>query len=401
MKSIANRHLLSAMLIALLASACQRENSDTSKSADTPAQNTDKQSIQANDHPSNAEPKSAGDVDFPTIPAITIPEFVNTSDVQNHVQDSLGSVINPIKGINIAPASCGADGSPHIHQSLIVHNDGTSHNQIGDGEVITINADGSGSGVLNQLVLNVNHDGSGSIIGQGDSVLTVNADGSGSFTGNHGLIELSGKGAGKWQGTHGVIINNGDGSGSWQGDEGTITINADGSGSWMGTKGVVQNHGDGTGTVNGNAVKMTPIAPLPPAGRFSPLNTLKMPKNPCGFIITLNDQVLFDFDKYDVRPDALSVLDTLVKALADAQGIKGIEISGHTDAKGTDDYNQTLSEKRAQSILDALKSRGLTLSMTAMGYGESKPVAPNELNGKDNPQGRQANRRVEIFIKTQ
>ena len=79
---------------------------------------------------------------------------------------------------------------------------------------------------------------------------------------------------------------------------------------------------------------------------------------------------------------------------------RNAEVSGHTDAIGSDSYNQTLSENRANSVVDALVKRGVTTSLSATGYGESRPVAPNELNGKDNPAGRQLNRRVEIFVRS-
>lgn len=77
-----------------------------------------------------------------------------------------------------------------------------------------------------------------------------------------------------------------------------------------------------------------------------------------------------------------------------------MEIRGHTDAKGSDDYNQGLSERRARSVVDALRQRGVGQQASARGYGESQPVAPNELRGQDNPAGRQLNRRVEIFVRT-
>jgi len=77
-----------------------------------------------------------------------------------------------------------------------------------------------------------------------------------------------------------------------------------------------------------------------------------------------------------------------------------MEIRGHTDAKGSDDYNQNLSERRAQAVLAALRERGSATDASAHGYGETQPVAANEVNGKDNPGGRQLNRRVEIFVRT-
>ncbi|WP_460802557.1 OmpA family protein [Microbacterium sp. GXF6406] len=78
--------------------------------------------------------------------------------------------------------------------------------------------------------------------------------------------------------------------------------------------------------------------------------------------------------------------------------IEAATVSGHTDAIGSDDENQTLSEQRAASVVAALEKAGVPSDLTAEGYGESLPVAANEIDGRDNPAGRQLNRRVEIFI---
>ena len=88
----------------------------------------------------------------------------------------------------------------------------------------------------------------------------------------------------------------------------------------------------------------------------------------------------------------------VARALAPV-GAASIAVAGHTDAIGTDTYNQALSEKRARTVADALRTRGVKGTLSAKGFGESRPVAPNELNGRDNPAGRQLNRRVEIFVK--
>ncbi|WP_159065312.1 OmpA family protein, partial [Xanthomonas citri] len=176
---------------------------------------------------------------------------------------------------------------------------------------------------------------------------------------------------------------------------------ADGSGTWNGPDGLVQNHGDGTGTLGTppREVRMPPLPKVPPAGRFPPLQKFVPPGTPCGYLITLNDRILFDFDKSDIRADAARVLDTLGAALTKVTA-KDMQVRGHTDAKGSDDYNQALSERRANAVLAALRARGAAQSANAKGDGESQPVAPNTVNGQDNPGGRQLNRRVEIFLRT-
>ncbi|MGQ0502540.1 MAG: OmpA family protein [Panacagrimonas sp.] len=103
--------------------------------------------------------------------------------------------------------------------------------------------------------------------------------------------------------------------------------------------------------------------------------------------------VNFEFDKARLTTNARSILDGVSDALSKAPSIK-VEIGGHTDAKGTDEYNQKLSDRRAKSVVEYLTSKGIDGGrMTSKGYGESQPVADNESD-----QGRELNRRVELKV---
>ena len=118
--------------------------------------------------------------------------------------------------------------------------------------------------------------------------------------------------------------------------------------------------------------------------------------------IELDADVLFDFDKYDLRPEAADSLRE-VGDVAKSYGNSPVVIEGHTDSKGTHPYNMKLSENRALSVKNWLvQNAGISASrITTRGFGETKPVAPNtNPNGTDNPAGRQQNRRVEITIRT-
>lgn len=118
--------------------------------------------------------------------------------------------------------------------------------------------------------------------------------------------------------------------------------------------------------------------------------------------IELDADVLFDFDKYSLRPEAAESL-RKVGEVAKSYGNAPVRIEGHTDGKGTHAYNMTLSENRAASVKKWLvENAGVAASrITTRGLGETKPVAPNtNPNGSDNPAGRQKNRRVEITIRT-
>jgi len=113
--------------------------------------------------------------------------------------------------------------------------------------------------------------------------------------------------------------------------------------------------------------------------------------------------VLYDFNKATLRPESKIVLNGLVKILKDNPKIK-IELASHTDSIGSDVYNLKLSQERAQACVDYIIVNGIKEErIFAKGYGRTKPIAPNSLpNGKDNPDGRQLNRRTEFkVLKTQ
>lgn len=117
--------------------------------------------------------------------------------------------------------------------------------------------------------------------------------------------------------------------------------------------------------------------------------------------IELSADVLFDFDKADLRPEAVPSLQK-VAAVINGYPAVPVQIEGHTDAKGADAYNMTLSESRAASVRSWLVRNGGVDGgrITAYGRGETKPVAPNtKRDGSDDPEGRQKNRRVEITLK--
>lgn len=116
--------------------------------------------------------------------------------------------------------------------------------------------------------------------------------------------------------------------------------------------------------------------------------------------IELPADVLFDFDKSDIRPTAAAALSRAAEMIR--KGAKGrVRIEGHTDGKGRPDYNQKLSERRAASVQKWLVDREAmrTTKFAARGYGATKPAVPNtKPDGSDDPEGRQKNRRVEIVF---
>jgi OOP family OmpA-OmpF porin len=110
--------------------------------------------------------------------------------------------------------------------------------------------------------------------------------------------------------------------------------------------------------------------------------------------------VNFDFDKATLRPDAVAILDQAVEILGNHPQMR-VEVAGHTDSIGTEQYNQGLSDRRARAVYDYLTSHGVDPGRMSgpTGYGELRPIAPNtNEDGTDNPVGRARNRRTELNI---
>jgi outer membrane protein OmpA-like peptidoglycan-associated protein len=117
--------------------------------------------------------------------------------------------------------------------------------------------------------------------------------------------------------------------------------------------------------------------------------------------IDLSADVLFDFDKADIRKEAEPSLQKVATVLKANQTAK-VSIEGHTDGKGADAYNQTLSEQRAASVKQWLVANAQVngTNVATRGWGKTKPVAHNtKPDGSDDPEGRAKNRRVEIVVR--
>lgn len=111
------------------------------------------------------------------------------------------------------------------------------------------------------------------------------------------------------------------------------------------------------------------------------------------------NNIYYDFDKAELRKESYPELDKLVTMFEANPDIK-VEISAHTDSKGSHAYNQRLSNARAKSVVDYLVSKGIKRNqLISKGYAATQPVAPNENpDGSDNPEGRQQNRRTEFKV---
>ena len=112
-----------------------------------------------------------------------------------------------------------------------------------------------------------------------------------------------------------------------------------------------------------------------------------------GIVILFKEKVLFGYDHSDLTTSAETNLNKLVNVLQKYPDTD-IQVIGHTDSKGTDEYNQSLSERRANSVSAYLRNQGVNSArLSTKGMGESDPVASNDAD-----EGRSLNRRVEFVI---
>lgn len=116
-------------------------------------------------------------------------------------------------------------------------------------------------------------------------------------------------------------------------------------------------------------------------------------------VVVMNN-IYFNFNEATILPESFQYIDDKIVTMMNKYATMVVEVSGHTDNVGNNDYNQKLSEQRAISVKNYLVSKGIaTDRIETKGFGESKPIEPNQLpNGKDNPEGRKKNRRIEFKV---
>lgn len=134
-------------------------------------------------------------------------------------------------------------------------------------------------------------------------------------------------------------------------------------------------------------VVVAPPAPTPPPPAPAPVQ-------PIVERVTLDGQALFGNDSASLTGDGQAAIDNVVDQLRGFDKVRTITITGHTDSRGSESYNQKLSERRANSVRDHLASRGVNPALlSSVGMGELAPVADNAT-----ADGRQMNRRVDIDV---
>ncbi len=337
--------------------------------------------------------------EIPAVPVFSIPSigvFAQNSD--KAIIESTKE-LSTVPGITVSPAKC--DGNGVVSGSTILSGSGAGVTSSDSGSVIN---SGAGAGVITEGPVSIVYGGEGSgtyTNSETGENITVSSDGSGTYKSKTLSINVSSDGSGTYDNSEtGVKINiSSTGSGTYEDSKNNIKYNNNGNGGGTYTSSTLNiiNNGDGTALVNGQSVKAEKLPPVAKVGKFPKVESLK-PVKSCGTVITLQDGVLFDFGKYDLRPEAKATLAKLATVLNQAK-VPAAQINGHTDSIGDDAFNQDLSEKRASAVATQLKADGVTANLETHGYGKTQPVADNtNADGSDNPAGRQANRRVEIYI---
>ena len=339
------------------------------------------------------------------IPPITAPEMPDLSVKENpnaKITLDMTKKISAVPGISVTPVKVensnivGGDYSMQIGQNgdgqftdknRSLQTDGKGAGQYTD-ENVTIqrNEDGSGqyTNKVTGVTLQVDAQGEGQYLDEKNKIsFQIGADGTGIYKDENNDTTITiGKNNSTYTQGNITIENNGDGSGTYNDKDKDLLIKNDGKG-----KAII--------TLKGKSTEVE-AKPLEKPEKFPKLKMV--PPVPSieanSLLITLDSGILFDVDKYDLRPEAEEVLKNLAIVLKEAD-IKVFEVDGHTDSDAGDKHNQVLSENRANAVKNFLTSQGITAEITIKGYGKTRPIASN-----DTPEGKQKNRRVEIVIPT-
>ena len=339
------------------------------------------------------------------IPPITAPEMPDLSVTENpdaKITLDMTKKISSVPGISVTPVKVensnivGGDYSMQIGQNgdgqftdknRSLQTDGKGAGQYTD-ENVTIqrNEDGSGqyTNKVTGVTLQVDAQGEGQYFDEKNKIsFQIDADGTGVYKDENNDTTITiGKNNSTYTQGNITIENNGDGSGTYNDKDKDLLIKNDGKG-----KAIITLKGKSTEV---EAKPLEKLEKFPKLKMVPPVPSIEANS----LLITLDSGILFDVDKYDLRPEAEEVLKNLAIVLKEAD-IKVFEVDGHTDSDAGDKHNQVLSENRANAVKNFLTSQGITAEITIKGYGKTRPIASN-----DTPEGKQKNRRVEIIIPT-
>lgn len=399
-------------------------------------------------------------VDLPVIPIVRLPAISAAGEYDALLEERLqGLSLTPLEGVEVVNVECQ---NGEIVYSGDQSSDVFADADLGFGESFTfeIDEDGTAEYVSQDLVgtttIRTHADGSGEFIESGPTrtrTIAVEADGSGEYydkgTTTITTVEAEADGTGVYYrealrdlltvtllpGGSGQLFSEGedqkitidarsDGTGEmyYRVGERTVTVLVRPDGSWevqdtdFGHSLSVKVNPDGTGQyrergtgraltldfdAEGGSAGPDIVLPARPqfavADSFPQLGTLATITPPCATVVRFDSALFFEVDRADLRPEARALLAEIAPALIEAD--RSIEINGHTDATGSEEYNLDLSQRRAESVASELRTLGVGVEFTVRGFGESQPVAPNyNADGSDDPVGQSQNRRVELVI---
>ena len=400
------------LALSVAATGCASGKKTESSAASTAAAQSEAASTQATTMAAETTAAAASDMavpgyapgQIPEISAVVLPELGISENPAAKITLDKTKALSSVPGITVTPVRVEND---QIQRGSTVMQLGSNgEGQYKDGN-LTVQTDGNGAGQYidaeRGITIQRDDDGSGQYLDSKQGIsLWVDDDGAGSYQDKRYGISLMVDDDGEGLYTNmqnGVTVTADDDAMSYRAGKVQITQKKDGSGSHSDAESglKIENDGKGKATVTKGTQKATvdaaPLGTLPRLPRLGAVPAVpRLEAN--SLLITLDSGVLFDVDKYDIRPEAQETLNQLAKLLTEA-GITTFEIDGHTDSNADDAYNQTLSENRANAVKEYLKAQGVTAEITTQGYGESRPVANNET-----AEGRQQNRRVEIIIPT-
>ena len=322
------------------------------------------------------------------IPPITAPEMPDLSVKENpnaKITLDMTEKISAIPGINVTPVRI--ENGNILGGDYSLQNGENSEGEYTD-ENLTIkrNKDGSGEYTNKEtgVTLQVDAQGSGQYLDDKNKVsFQIAADGTGVYKDENDDVTITiAENSSTYTKGNITVKNNDDGSGTYNDKDKDLLIENDGKG-----KAIITLKGKSTEV---EAKPFERIEKFPKLKMVPPIPSIEANS----LLITLDSGILFDVDKYDLRPEAERALASLAVVLKEAD-VKAFQIDGHTDSDASDEHNQVLSENRANAVKNFLAAQGLTAEITINGYGESRPIASN-----DTPEGKQKNRRVEIIIPT-
>jgi OOP family OmpA-OmpF porin len=322
----------------------------------------------------------------PPLPSFTIPTGPFQGQ-QRRVARLLDVQPGLYRGIGVVDARCGKKGdvNPEDQQAGAAprrsghYKDGTRD--------ITVQADGAGVYESGALRISVHPDGSGDYT-DGTTKVSVRADGSGLYRDGQKRLNVQADGSGSYDDDTIRLWRNSDGSAGYNDGDSRVVITATGS---------VTTRGDRVHTDAALRVLQKPF-PRFPAVAPARLNGRPTGRS-CGSVIRLDTTILFDSDKSDLKPQAVALLGRVARLL-EALSYPHIQVNGHTDLVGTKAHGLILSRQRAAAVVAALTQAGTPkASMTAVGYGESRPLHPEvRPDGTVDLEARRLNRRVEIVL---